>query len=432
MNRIEKMLKNKKKDIDIIEAPDALEERLRSALGDKEMTKTRRSITGKIIAACLVLFLMGYHFDTLAFYGNKLMGYNDVMNGTLKELNELGKGQVIDKSHTFKNGLSITLDGIMIDETQLLAFYTIKAPKGNVDESLPTVTLRGFLGEHMPQSGYGKMDDTKTMMNNIHSFEPPRVLEKTLHMNFRFSQNGRVEEEEITFTVDRQKAMGHTLKANIHKSIKVEQETIDLDAILASPTRTVIKGSIQNILELARDEINNERIRPNTLELKLIANDKELQPQSSGMSTNMKGITFHHEYDALPENLKSLQLKLTRFSADHDVNKEIELTKGIKEQRINVHGQDLMIDKVYEMNGNTYITITTEEGTVLTKVYLLADDKRLELNKTSEDQYEKRKDGQILHRRTLEFKGVGKDYKMDINRMTYVKDYNITIELPIE
>lgn len=43
--------------------------------------------------------------DTLAFYGKKLIGYESVMNGTLKELNQLGKGQIIGKSHTFSRGI---------------------------------------------------------------------------------------------------------------------------------------------------------------------------------------------------------------------------------------------------------------------------------------------------------------------------------------
>lgn len=431
MNNIEKNLKDIKNDIDNIEIPSELEDRLKKALNNKT-TKRRKNIVGKVIAACLTILLIGYNFDILAFYGKEIIGYNNVMNKDLKELNELGKGQIINKSHTFKNGVTITLDGIMVDESQLLAFFTKKNPNGNVDEVTPDITLKGLFGEHMLSSGQGEMNDEGTVMKNIYSFESPYFFEKTLHLNFGFYEDGMSEEGEITFKLDRQKAMENKLKKNINKSIEVDETKIHFDSILASPTRTVINGSIQNILELAIDKINNERLIPNDLEIRLIANNKEIQAQSSGMSTNIKGITFHREYDALPQNLKSLELELVSFSADHGVDKVIDLKEDSINQNYNVNNQYLIINKIYESNGNTFVDITTEENTVLTKVYLLADDKSIELNKTIEGEYEKSDNGKILHTRTLEFNGVGKDYKLNIKKMKYSKEYNKTIKIPIE
>jgi hypothetical protein len=431
MNNIEKNLKDRKNDIDNIEIPSELEGRLRKALDNKTI-KRRKNVVGKIIAACLTLLLIGYNFDTLAFYGKEIIGYNNVMNKDLKELNELGKGQIINKSHTFENGVVITLDGIMVDESQLLAFYTTKDPNGHVDEVTPRIILNGLVGEHNLSSGYGDINDEKTIMKNIYSFEPPYFFEKTLHLSFGFFENGMSEEKEITFKLDRKKAMENKLKKTINKSIEVDETKIHFNSILASPTRTVINGSIQNILELAIDEIKNERLIPNELEVKLVANGEEIQPQSSGMRTNIKGITFHKEYDALPKDLKSLKLELVSFSANYDVDKVINLKKDLIDQKFNIMGQDIVVNKIYEYNGNTFVSITTEENTVLTKVNLLADDKRLELNKTIEDEYEKLDNGKILRTRTLEFNGVGKSYKLDIKRMTYSKDYNKTIKIPIE
>lgn len=431
MNNIEKNLKDIKNDIDNIEIPSELEGRLKKALDNKKI-KRRKNVLGKVVAACLTLLLIGYNFDTLAFYGKEIIGYNNVMNKDLKELNDLGKGQIINKSYTFKDGVSITLDGIMVDESQLLAFYTIKAPDGNVDEVTPRISLNGLFGEHMLSSGQGDMNDEGTIMKNMYSFEPPYFFEKTLHLSFGFYEDGRSEEGEITFKLDRQKAMENKLKKNINKSIELDETKIHFDSILASPTRTVINGSIQNILELAIDKINDERLIPNELEIRLIANNKEVQVQSSGMRTNIKGITFHREYDALPQNLKSLELELVSFSADHGIDKVINLKKDSINQNFNVNNQDIIINKIYESNGNTFVDITTEENTFLTKVYLLADNKRLELNKTAEDEYKKLDNGKVLRTRTLEFKGVGKEYKLDIKRMTYSKDYNKTIKIPID
>jgi hypothetical protein len=431
MNNIEKNLKDIKNYIDNIEIPSELEGRLRKAIDNKTI-KRRKNLVGKVVAACLTLLLIGYNFDTLAFYSKEIIGYNNVMNKDLKELNDLGKGQIINKSHTFKNGVSITLDGIMVDESQLLAFYTIKAPDGNVDEVTPRITLNGLFGEHMLSSGYGDMNDEGTIMKNMYSFEPPYFFEKTLHLSFGFYEDGRSEEGEITFKLDRQKAMGNKLKKNINKSIELDETKIHFDSILASPTRTVINGSIQNILQLAIDKINDERLIPNDLEIRLIANNKEVKAQSSGMRTNIKGITFHREYDALPQNLKSLELELVSFSADHVIDKVIDLKKDLLNQKFNVNNQDIIINKIYESNGNTFVDITTEENTFLTKICLLVDDKSIELNNTTKDEYEKLENGKILHRRTLEFNVVGKNHKLDIKRMKYSKSYNKTITIPID
>ncbi len=72
--------------------------------------------------------------DTLAYYGKKLIGYDMVMNGTLQELNQLGKGQEIGEAYTFQNGVTLSLDGIMLDGNQLLAFYTLYDPRGTIGE----------------------------------------------------------------------------------------------------------------------------------------------------------------------------------------------------------------------------------------------------------------------------------------------------------
>lgn len=432
MSNVEKILLESKEEMESIEVPCELETRLKGALAGRTFVKRKSSLAGRIAAAIMVFMLIGYNFDTLAFYGRKLLGYSDVMNGTLNELNELGKGQAIGKSCSFKNGVTVTLDGIMLDENQLIAFYTVSSPKGNVDEIMPRVSLRGLVGECTPEGGQALMNDGRTLMKNMQSFEPPRVFEKTLHMDFQIWEGGKAEQNQITFKIDRQEAMGHTWKADIGKSIKADKAKIRFESILASPTQTVIKGTIQNPLELAMDEMTKQRLRPNEMELRLYANGKEVQLQGYGVSTNVDGIKFHCEYDALPQEVKSLELRLARFSADHDVNEVFEISGGKEIQRLDVKGREITINKVLKSNGNTFVTLTTQEGTVLTRVYLQADGKQLELSRTVDDAYEKLTDGRILHTRTLEFSGTGNDCKLDIRRMTYTKEYDKSIEIPVK
>ncbi len=434
MKKIEELLREGKMKFDEIEVPEELEERLRNSLNKCSSVRVKRKKWIKrIAAACLVVFLIGYNLDTLAFYGKRLIGYEPLMNGNLKQLNELGKGQAIGKSHTFKNGVTVTLDGIMLDENQILVFYTIKDPKGKADavHFRAPMRMKGLFGTYDMESGQGEINEENTEIKWLASFKSPFFLEQKLRFQFELMEENVEEKGEIVFKLDRNKAMRHTLKKTINQSVKFGGRNIRFKSILASPTCTVIKGSIQNTIELVKDHLKGERLRFNHLDIKLIANGKELLSQGMGMRTDQKGITFHHEFDPLPENLQSLQIKVESFSADYDVNQKIHLQKDQEAQSVKVLDQNIIINKVVESNGATDITITTKEGTVLTRVYLFIDGNKVELERTDGDSREKLADGSILHTRTLHFPGTGKTYQLYIERMTSITSFNKRIDIPL-
>lgn len=436
MQKTTKMLIDRKRDLDHLDVPDELEMRLQAALVNKTRSeKPKINLIIKAAAVLLVILLAGYQSDSLAFYGRKLIGYDNVMNGTLKQLNEIGKGQGISKSYTFKDGVTVTLDGIMLDDNQLLAFYSTDNPTGQLQEDdsfhLLGMSLEGKDSYYM-QSAAGEFDEEKGQMRYIASFESPHIFEKDLSLSFWYQESDIVHETgRIDFTLDRKKAMGHSLKRKLHESFNVAEGKIRLESITASPTSTVVKGSIQKIWELGWDQITGERIRPNEIILNLIANGKEVPWQGRGLSTDMKGINFQQEFDALPADLEKLQIQLFSFEADHDVNQEIEL-KRKSSQSTKILGQELQIDEVYESQGDTYITITTEETVLFTKVHLLIDGEKVSLEETIYDLYDKKNDGTAIHTRTLHFMGTGVQLELDIERMTYAKNYNETIDIALD
>lgn len=435
MKEVEKILAEKKKDIDSIDVPEELESRLYKALESSSSVRVKKKNWKPVVAAvCIVFLLIGYNFNALAYYGKKLLGYDQVMNGTLKQLNELGKGQPIGKSYTFKNGLTVTLDGIMVDENQLLAFYTVKDLKGEIDKvNNPRMSsIKGFIKEYNPEGGHGQMNDEKTEISWIHSFEKPSMFEKTLHLKMDLIENNKIEVGEISFRIDPSKAMGHTLKQNINKTIKSGDTKLHFESIVASPTKTVLHGSIQNIIELAKDQMLGERLRPNNVEIKLIANGKEVDWQGGGMSTDMKGIKFHSEYDALPEELESIQLNIVNFSIDRDVNKKVGISKNLENQELEVLGQKIEINKVYESDGSTYITFTTRDDVVLTKVGLMVDGERVRLKETIDSDLKKLEDGEILHTRTMHFPQIGREYELSIEKVSYTQAYNKVIDISLD
>ncbi|NLP44165.1 MAG: DUF4179 domain-containing protein, partial [Peptococcaceae bacterium] len=134
--KVEELLEQEKQRIGNLAVPAEMEDRLKAALAKVPQKNPQRksNFKLKVAAAILVFFLFSYNLDTFAYYGKQLIGYEKVMNGTLQELNEMGKGQSINKSHTFPNGVKVILDGIMLDDNNLVLFYRIQDPAGKVME----------------------------------------------------------------------------------------------------------------------------------------------------------------------------------------------------------------------------------------------------------------------------------------------------------
>jgi len=434
LSKIDKLLDEEKDNLDKLDIPDDLESRLRDTLNNITEKKKKR-FRGRVAAIIIVVLLMSYNIDTLAYYGKKLIGYESVMNGTLRELNELGKGQSINKSYTFKNGGSVILDGVMLDDNNMIVFYTLKDPNKDVMEAYSNMnwaSITGFLGKEYTFNGAGEANKAKTEMRWVlNTHDTPKFYDRTMKFNMNYEhEDGSFERGEITFKLDRNQAVGKSLKVSINEKIELDNSSIEIQSLVASPTTTVIKGQIQNIIELGLDYISKDRLRPCEINIVLLADGKEVPINGSGMSTDMKGITFDITYDAIPEETKNLELKLVSFCGDHDVKeKAVELVIG-ETRNISILGQDIEINKIYEEGDNTYITFTSEESTSLSRVYLNIDGERIELQETIPGEFEKVVVGdtaKIYFTRTMRFNGTGEKLELDIQRIRYSKDYDRTI-----
>ena len=96
MDRIEEALEREKQKFDSLQAPDEMEWRLRRALDSGKMRRKPLRRLAMVASLIFILFFT-YHFETLAYYGKSILGYDVVMSQTLRDLNELGKGQRIGK-----------------------------------------------------------------------------------------------------------------------------------------------------------------------------------------------------------------------------------------------------------------------------------------------------------------------------------------------
>ena len=428
MRDIEELLRQRQKDLENLEAPPILEERLRGALSTKKSKNSRPLVA--VLLVCLLL--VSYNLDTLAFYGKKILGFEELMWGTLQDLNELGEGQSINESYTFGNGVTVTMEGIMVDDNQLLAFYTVKDPSGKVDLArFHTTMYRGIFGRYMMRSGQGKLSDNNTEIKNIFSFEPPKAFEKTLKFYFPLKYDDIYEEGIIAVKLDRRKAMGFMIKDKIRQTITVDSSHIHFDTITATPTQTVITGSVGSRFDLVKEAISGERTRVQLM-TELYADGKRIEQRGSGMSTSLEGITFDVSFDALPRDVKKLEIRLVELTKTKDTYEEVVLKEGMEMAKLEVEGQEVLIKGVRRAGNSTYVTIDTREDVIFRRIYLEADGNEIPLERMTGENLDKLITGEIRHERILQFKGMGENMKLLFKRICYAQTYDERIEILVK
>jgi len=436
MADIEKLLSAYKEELDNMEIPEDMEARMRESLNK---VPARRRTGGLRKAAVIVaaMLLIGYNFDALAYYGRKFIGYDNVMRGTLKELDELGMGQIIDKSYEFENGVKVTLDGIMMDDNNLIVYYTIYAPQGNVEEvySNLRISMEGFFGNKYNYSGQGEISEDGKEMKCIVEFDKPKLYERKLKFNLELTGGG-MEIGTIEFKIDRSKAMGHTLRIPINAKLEIGQRKIEIEELLATPISTVIKGQIQSIIELGMDYIKGESFKLDSINLALIADGKEVGTLESSIGSSLKGVRFEMRYDAIPRDTRRIDIKLVSLSVFESLNETFKLDKGKENDNIRILDREIIINDVYESEGNTYLEITTYEDLVLSNIKLIMDGVEVEPERTIPGEYEKMEEvemdssnnvirhARIKYTRTIEFIGTGENLELKIERIKLNREYD--------
>lgn len=421
MKDVEKILYEKGKDFDDIKAPDIMETRLRNAL---ETKKTTRNNYRKIISIVAVFFMVFsiLNFDTLAYIGKRFFGYDEILSDNLEQLNELGKGQTIGKYQKISDDITVYLDGIMLDDTQLLVFYRIVKDNGKIDElntNVPFIYSKFDVCYH--QHSTGQLNDNKTEISYVASYETPGIFDK----NFDFEGTIEYEDEkfeyDIKFKLNRNKAVGKTVKLNLYKKINIGSTNIYVKKLIISPTQTIIKGNLVEMFDFAKDVISGDKRRYSDIDIKLLVNgDKEINSISRGISSSMKGIEFDCKYESLPKNIESLEMIIEKVKVYNKIDKEIKVSANYKTL---IDGQYFEIINILTQNNKTYITVKSEEGTQFLDVSLFANSTELIFDRTIEGDYEKILDEEvkIYYTRTFVYKGKGDNLKMNIGSIYYNK-----------
>lgn len=420
MTDLEQKLAEEKKRLDETTAPEELDGRLRAALEKTpKRKKSRMPQWISVAAALLLLSFVGYQYNSFAYYGKKLLGFEEIMPDTLSKLNEAGNGQNIDKKMTLQDGSEFTVDGILADENQFVLYYTLSNSEG-LEEDILFADLTGLFTHSSSRFGTSSMNDDGTQLKGIQTFEPVSPFAKKLTLGFY--DNIKQGWKEIEFPYDPSSAMQTELKQSIKKSVQVDQGRIRFDSITATPSQTTIKGKLK--------VDNFDRILLGFGGVKLLANGESYEQISGGVSSSFNGNVFTIDYDALPEELDSLALSVETFVGYKKVDETIFLTAG-EETSGDLGGTEIIISKMDVTLNGLEIKVATEQNILLDDVTVQVGDNKVPLKTTIGQDYVTDENGQDYKVRTLLFDTDQYPDAISVKGIHYEKKYGETIEIPV-
>jgi len=312
MSLIEDQLYEEKERLNRLTAPEDMEARLRIALSTAAPGKTAdRKLSGawKLAAAAVlaVMLVGGNQYHALAYYGKTLLGFDGVVNGTLDKLNQQGWGQALGEQVQLADGTLLTVDGIMSDENQLIVYYTLSHPSGlaNGDTSLITpIGIKGYRTDSHMQSGSSGPSQDRTEIKGIFTFDPVSPFAKKLTLSY-WDESGPGSERHqahLTFSYHPDEAMPTQIKQSIRQTLTTDDGSISFGSITATPTMTLIEGTLQEGNPNLLDQVING--------VELVANGDQVKRFRSDAQRSQNGYTFTLRYESLPEKLDSMQLVL--------------------------------------------------------------------------------------------------------------------------
>ncbi|WP_191557463.1 DUF4179 domain-containing protein [Metabacillus idriensis] len=429
MDNIEKHFDDAKRKMESIQVPEELETRLRNSLQSAPVKRRKRSAS-LVLTAAAAIFLLGFitfQYNAFAFYGKKLLGFDELCSGTLNELNEKGLGQMIEKKTTLGNGTIFELNGVMADGNQFVMFYTLSNPAGMNDDSIYEMNparITGLFTNSHSEYGTSQLNETGTELKGILSFEPVSPFSKELTLHFsHLTEIGQLKEEKLTFPFNPNKAMQSIVKQPIKQTLNVDKGKITFSSIKATPTMTVIEGKL--------NVDNFDRVDFALGGIELRANGKPVPLTGGGSKSSLIGKTFDISYDALPEKLETLELVLKEFAGYQQLNEKITLASN-ENEIIKLSGKELMIKKVSMTSQGAEITIATDDDVMLDGVSIASDDIETPIKTTIKQTSTKQENGRVMKERTLIFETETTPEVLLIEGFHYMKLYNDSIMIPVD
>lgn len=422
MTELKKLLAEEKDRLEKVKAPDELEGRLRTAL--EEMPERKKKAAPKwvtAVVALLVLSVVGYNYNALAYYGKKLLGFDDIMTGTLAELNDAGLGQSIDATVMLKDGSHLQLEGMYSDKSQFVLYYTFTNSDG-VDLNPPYSfwNITGVLTKSFAVSGTWSLNDDETELKGMQTFDAvsPFAKKLTLHLLEEVGEGKAQKEHEVSFPFDPNVAMETEWKRSIKKTVHVDQGTIRFDTITATPSQTIITGKLK---------VDNYDRFPGAFDgVQLFADGEPIENQGAGVSSSWNGSSFNLSFDALPEGVAELELVVKSFVGYTDVDATVPLV-NLNEKPLIMHEKELFVRKVEKTKGGVQVTVATADDVLLEGVSIQVKNRSVPLKTTLRQDYV-----DDFKERVLLFESDEMPDALHIDGMHYKKSYGDSIKIKVK
>lgn len=442
MMNFEEELNIKKVEIDTMDAPVELEDRLRRAIDSADSTKVKnRKPFKKLVLAAAVVLLVTFgalNYDVFAYYGKKILGYDEVTFGSIKELNTMGMGQEINKTYTFKNGTLVTLDGVMLDDNKLIAMYSIKGDNEEKIQNLQPGPLEGFWGRYIMTSGRGLQDESGREIKWVQEYQVPSPFDRDLTFTISSSSDdiSRGEAGRISFKLDLNKAVKCAVKCNINQVVESKGTKYSFNTLSATPLSVVIEGSVypesleEQKLYAGRDILGQRRSLDIELVEMFIKDGKvvteKLQQETFGLNTGIGGINFDFGFDGIKPGMQSLTLNFVKIQDTRVINKTVSVNSGMKDVRVVPDTDEITIKDVKVDGGNTVVVFEAQRDVTFDTALMIGGRqiKTLDISSSSID-----KNGRNLTEKTYTFEGSGSDMKLMFKTLSHETYINKEISI---
>jgi hypothetical protein len=315
-----------------------------------------------VVAAVLLL-----GFFTSVRLSPALADYVAVIPGMEKivELIRFDKGRLaaIENDHyqeigvsDEKNGLKVTLDGVITDETGMVLFYSIDSAKKRETLFIDEVNLISQKGEELPISGalYGSPghsnESNTSFTGTVEYYFKTTLTSKNLEFNLKIDGESN-EEFKFLFTVEKDIKGKKTYELN--KTVSIEGQKITFLKATVHPLRVAV--------HLKMDPANTKKIL-NFDDLRLVDENGETWNKiSSGItgipiSDNEQIIYLQSNYFRQP---KELYLALNTLQA---IDKEEEFVEvDLENERILKQPKGNFLREVKVEGGYVNFTMVTKE-----------------------------------------------------------------------
>jgi hypothetical protein len=402
-----KDFEEKRKELDQLRAPQDFEVRLRAKLNEVP-PKKKRMAPWLIAVAILCIAFTTINYPALAFYGKTLFGYEELMNESIRQLNEEGYGQQINKSIELEDGTVITIEGIMSDLNQFELYYSIEGDGDEVFNEMLFSELTGLFTHASSDSG---IFDT-SINKGVQRFESVSAFAKKLTLEFQYKQQNYT----LQFPYDANKAVPTTIKKQLNKNFTYDFGTIKFKALYATKGTTRLEGTLK--------ETTDRKISYDFSQVVLVADGKELTMHGSGLkSTFYSKYQFSIDYDVLPADLKKLAIEIRQFNGMDNVKQSIPTQVGT----YTLGPVMLDILSVQVEDGKTKIRIASDDDVMFDQVSIETKKGITPLVNT-----ESYSDGTEKKERTLVFNTTDEVQKLYVENIYYNKRYSKLINIPVK